>query len=209
MYTVIIADDHPVTLEGMKVYIEKMGHMVLRTCQDGIEAYNQISALKPNIAILDLSMPGMNGLEVLEKIRAHNKSTKIIIYTMYTETTLFDKAVRLGVNGYVLKEFAMEELALCIESLTRSKEWFSPKLQETLVFKQSDNIHEQMLILTPAERKILSLVAQEKSSKQIAENLFISEKTVENHRTNIIKKLQLKNTKNSLLAWAITHKGSL
>ncbi len=103
MYTVIIADDHPMTLEGMKVYIEKLGHVVLKTCRDGIEAYNHISALKPHLAILDLSMPGMNGLEELEKIRAQNKTIKIIIYTMYTETTLFDKAVKLGVNGYVLK----------------------------------------------------------------------------------------------------------
>lgn len=209
MATFIIADDHPITLAGMKTYIEKLGHLVLSTYDNGISAFNNIVSLKPDYAILDLSMPGMNGLEVLEKVRLQNKTIKIIIYTMYTETTLFDKAVKLGVNGYILKEFAMQELETCLDTLKYKDEWFSPKLNEKLIFKESDTAQEKILILTPAERKIVSLIAQEKNSKQIADLLFISEKTVENHRSNIIKKLQLPTSKNALLIWALEHKGSI
>jgi DNA-binding NarL/FixJ family response regulator len=209
MSTFIIADDHPITLAGMKTYIEKLGHLVLATYENGITAFNNIISLKPDYAILDLSMPGMSGLEVLEKVRAKNKSIKIIIYTMYTETTLFDKAVKLGVNGYILKEFAMQELETCLDTLKYKQVWFSPKLSEKLIFKESDTLQEKILSLTPSEKKIISLIAQEKSSKVIADMLFITEKTVENHRSNMIKKLNLQNNKNALLLWAIEHKDHL
>jgi DNA-binding NarL/FixJ family response regulator len=128
---------------------------------------------------------------------------------MYKETTLFDKAVALGVNGYILKDFAVQELEECLKSLAYKNEWFSPQLQEALIFKDSDTAQEKLLALTPAERKILQLIAQENNSKQIAELLFIAEKTVENHRSNIIRKLNLGSTKNGLLIWALEHKDAL
>jgi DNA-binding NarL/FixJ family response regulator len=209
MLTFIIADDHPITLAGMKSYIEKLGHTVLATYENGMYAYNNIISLKPDFAILDLSMPSMNGLEILEKVRLHNKTIKIIIYTMYHENSLFEKAKSLGVNGYILKDFAMQELNICIESLIRKQQWFSPKLNDTLTFKDSDENKKKLLILTPSERKIMSLIADEKNSKQIAELLFITEKTVENHRSHIIKKLQLPSSKNALLIWALEHKASI
>jgi DNA-binding NarL/FixJ family response regulator len=206
MSTIIIADDHPVTLSGMETFIKKLGYQVIGTYDNGIAAYNNIIALKPDYAILDLSMPSMNGLEVLEKVRSQNKTIKIIIYTMYTETTLFDKARHLGVNGYILKEFAMQELEECLQTLIFKNEWFSSKLQESLIFKDSFTAQEKLLLLTPAERKIIYLIANEKNSKQIADLLFIAEKTVENHRSNIIRKLNLGSSKNALLIWALEHK---
>jgi DNA-binding NarL/FixJ family response regulator len=209
MQTFIIADDHPITLTGMETFIARLGYKVLATYDNGLNAYNNIMALQPDFALLDLSMPSMNGLEVLEKVRASNKTIKIIIYTMYKETTLFDKAVALGINGYILKDFAVQELEECLKSLAYKNEWFSPQLQEALIFKDSDTAQEKLLALTPAERKILQLIAQENNSKQIAELLFIAEKTVENHRSNIIRKLNLGSTKNGLLIWALEHKDAL
>jgi DNA-binding NarL/FixJ family response regulator len=207
MATFIIADDHPITLAGMKTFVEKLGHKILGTYDNGISAYNNIIALNPEYVILDLSMPSMNGLEVLEKVRLSNKSIKIIIYTMYNETALFNKAVKLEVNGYILKEFAMQELETCIATLAHKKEWFSPKLNDTLILKNTDDSSGKILTLTPSERKIISLIAEEKNSKQIADLLFVSEKTVENHRGNIIKKLNINNNnKNGLLIWAISNK---
>jgi DNA-binding NarL/FixJ family response regulator len=206
MRTIILADDHPVTLNGMKALLENLGYIVLSTYENGISAYNNIISLKPDCAILDLSMPGMNGLEVLQKIRATNKSIKVIIYTMYHEKSLFEKAVQSGVNGYILKDFAIDELEICLDALKYKNEWFSPKLNETLILKNADSTQEKILMLTPAERKILTLIAEENSSKNIAELLFISEKTVENHRSNMIKKLNLSNSKNALIIWAIEHK---
>lgn len=209
MKTIIIADDHPVTLNGMKTFLEQLGYIVMYTCDNGINAFNQINAFKPDYAILDLNMPGLNGLEVLEKIRQTNKTTKVIIYTMYNEKALFEKAVKLGVNGFLLKDFAIEEFELCLEALSHQKFWFSPKLEQTLSMSDQDNKQEKFLLLSPAERKIVSMIADEKSSKTIAEQLFISEKTVENHRSNIIKKLNLSTSKNSLLIWALENKRTL
>jgi DNA-binding NarL/FixJ family response regulator len=209
MRTIIIADDHPATLNGVKSFLEKLGYIILSTYDNGISAYNNIISLQPDCAILDLSMPGLNGLEVLEKIRATNKQIKIILYTMYHEKTLFEKAKTLMVNGYLLKDFALEELDTCLQALSTSQQWFSPKLSEALVFRTSDNLHEQLLLLTRSELKILSLIAAERSSKEIADMLFISEKTVENHRSHIIRKLQLPSHKNALLIWAIENKKTL
>jgi DNA-binding NarL/FixJ family response regulator len=206
MSTFIIADDHPVTLAGMGGFITNLGHKVLGTADNGITAFNLIMALKPEYAILDLSMPGMNGLEILENVKRQNTKTKIIMYTMYKETTLFDKAVELGTNGYLLKEFAMEELEECIKTISHNENWFSPKLKKSLVFKETEPINEKILVLSSAERKILSLISDKKSTKQMAELLFISEKTVENHRSNIIKKLHLGSAKNALLIWALQWK---
>ena len=97
----------------------------------------------------------------------------------------------------------MQEIEQCIASLKMNQQWFSPKLQNSLMFQEADTVEEKLLLLTPAERKILSLIAKEKSSKEIAELLFISEKTVENHRSNILKKIKISSGNNALTIWAM------
>ncbi len=203
METIIIADDHPVTLNGISHYVESIGYKVIGQYNNGISAYNNILALQPHYCILDISMPGMSGLEVLKNIRAKTKSLKIILYTMYHDVALFEKAKNLGINGYVLKDFALEELKVCLTQLRFKKQWFTPRLNENLVSLAVRGRDEKYALLSAAEQKITELIAKRKSSREIAEQLFISEKTVENHRSNIIKKLNLSGTKNSLLLWAI------
>jgi DNA-binding NarL/FixJ family response regulator len=203
MKTILIADDHPITLNGIKLYVEQLGYEVVKTCQNGLDAYNSIVALHPEFVILDLNMPQMNGLEVLEKIRLENESIKIILYTMYHEKSFLVRAKKLGVNGYLLKDFALEELSICLEKVGANEEWFSPKLDETLIIKKHDSEVEKILTLTASEKKILSLIAKDHNTKIIAELLFISEKTVEKHRSNIIKKLGLPNERNILQRFAL------
>jgi DNA-binding NarL/FixJ family response regulator len=203
MKTILIADDHPITLNGIKLYVEQLGYEVVKTCQNGLDAYNSIVALHPEFVILDLNMPQMNGLEVLEKIRLENESIKIILYTMYHEKSFLVRAKKLGVNGYLLKDFALEELSICLEKVGANEEWFSPKLDETLIIKKHDSEVEKILTLTASEKKILSLIAKDLNTKIIAELLFISEKTVEKHRSNIIKKLGLPNERNILQRFAL------
>ena len=194
--TVIIADDHPVTLNGIAQYVASLGYNVLRTYTNGIAALNNILALKPDYAILDASMPGKTGLEVIENVRSKNKTIKLILYTMYNDTALFEKAKTLEVNGYVLKNFALEELETCLAQLRYNKQWFSPRLQSSLVMKDGATANEKLQTLSASETKIIEMVALGNTSKYIAEHLFISEKTVENHRSNIITKLGLAAGKN-------------
>ena len=203
MQTIIIADDHPMTLNGIKLYVEKLNYKVLNTYLNGIDAYEGITDLKPEVVILDLNMPGMNGLEVLEKIRESNPTIKIILYTMYHEKSFLIKAKELGVNGYLLKDFALEELSICLEKISKNENWFSPKLEETLIIKKHDTEMAKILSLSAAERKILSLIGKDLGTKLIAELLFISEKTVEKHRSNIIKKLGLPTERNVLQRFAL------
>jgi DNA-binding NarL/FixJ family response regulator len=206
MKTIIIADDHPITLNGIQLYVENLGFTVLALCNNGIDAFHKVEALQPNFVILDLNMPGMNGLEVLEKIRKENDTIKVILYTMYHEKSFLNRAVSLGVNGYLLKDFAIEELSICLEKVEEGNNWFSSKLNDTLTIKKYDTESSKLLLLTAAERKILKLISEDNDTKCIADLLFISEKTVEKHRSNIIKKLGLPNERNVLQRFALQNK---
>ncbi len=205
---VIIADDHPLTLNGMSGYISSLGYDVINTFTNGVSALNNILVFKPDFAILDVSMPGMNGLEVLEKVRDHNKKIKVILYTMYNDTVLFKKAKSLGVNGYVMKDFALDELKDCLEKLNTHEQWFSPRLQQVLIVTKDSSDEEKLNALSVAEKKVLSLVSQGRTTKDIAQQLFVSDKTVENHRSSIIKKLGLQPGKNALMMWAARQSSS-
>jgi DNA-binding NarL/FixJ family response regulator len=206
MKTILIADDHPITLSGIQMYVENLGYKVVKTCSNGMDAYESILALQPEFVILDLNMPGMNGLEVLEKVRQENDSLKIVLYTMYQEKSFLERAKELGVNGYLLKDFALEELSVCLKKINDGDKWFSPKLEETLTINKHDTEKTKILSLTPAERKILELIGEDHNTKSISDLLFISEKTVEKHRSNIIKKLGLPNERNILMRFALQNK---
>lgn len=203
---ILIADDHPFTLMGTKGFVESLGYKVEDICSNGITALNLINTHQPNIAILDINMPGIDGLEVLEKVYRQKLKTKIILLTMHKEMTVFKKANQFEVSGYILKENAQEELQLCLESVKKGNQYVSKNLENDLLIDNSSE-NDVLNRLTFTEKKILELIAQQKTSKQIAEMLFISEKTVEGHRTNIINKLELPKEKNVLLIWASKHLG--
>lgn len=199
---ILIADDHPLTLMGTKSFVEMLGYKVEDICSNGITALNLITIHQPNIAILDINMPGMDGLEVLERVLKQKLKTKIILLTMHKEMTVYKKAKQLGVSGYVLKEYAQDELKHCIDEVCKGNVYVSANLTNEISDNHSSDLSTDLEKLTFAERKILELIAQQKTSKQIAELLFISEKTVEGHRSNIIQKLELPKEKNVLLIWA-------
>ena len=203
MKTILLADDHPITLAGIKAHVVSLNYNVIATCKNGSEAYDGILKLQPDLVILDLNMPEMNGLEVLEKVRNEGLDVKIILYTMYHEKSFLTRAKSLGVNGYLLKDFAIEELSICLKKVQTNEFWFSPKLNESLIINKHDSITEKILSLTTSERKILALIGQDFSSKTIAEMLFVTEKTIEKHRTNIISKLGLPQERNILQRFAL------
>lgn len=206
--TIIIADDHPITGRGMESILLTMGFDVLGNYQNGIQALNNILSKKPDFALLDAHMPGLCGLDVVQELKTKKSTTKTIIYTMYTDVALFQHAKEFGVNGYLLKEFALDDLKTCLQTLNEGHNWYHPLLEKKLKDNEQYSFKPDLYCtLTPKERTVLSSIADNKTSKEIASALFLSEKTIETHRRHIKQKLQLSNNKNALLVWAITNKG--
>ena len=201
---ILIADDHPFTLQGTKSFVESYGYKVIDICSNGISALNLITLHLPDIAILDINMPGLDGLDVARKVQESKIKTKVILLTMHKEMTIFKKANEYGIYGYILKEHAQTELEKCLIEVAKGNKYVSEFLEDDLVVDNKNN-NDELTKLTLSERKIVELIAQQKTSKQIAELLFLSEKTVEGHRSNIIEKLGLPKEKNTLLIWAIQH----
>lgn len=209
MPTILLADDHPITVMGTKGFVESLGYTVVDVCDNGIAAYNSILARQPHIALLDMSLPGMSAIEILEKMARQRSRTKVVVLTMHNEASIFNRARALGAKGYVLKEFAVRELQTCLAEVSNNKSWFSPKLTQALVTNTRHTDSESFRRLSFSEQKIVQLIAREHTSKAIAQLLFLSEKTVENHRSNIIKKLGLPAEKNALLIWALKNSGGM
>ncbi|SDX54170.1 response regulator [Aequorivita viscosa] len=198
----VIADDHPLSLLGTQVILEGMGHVVLESHNNGRNAWEAIKKLKPAFAILDISMPVMDGLEVAENVRLHQLSTKIILLTSHKEKSVFNKAEELKINAYLLKQYALEELKDCVKHLMTNENYYSHRMKfelETDLDYQKGEILDK---LTFSERKIFELIVQQKTTKEIAEMLFLSGKTIEAHRASIIRKLGIESDKNALLKFA-------
>ena len=148
----------------------------------------------------------MNGIEVLEKLQNTTIKTKVILLTMHNEVSIFKRAKELNAKGYVLKEFSTDVLGDCIKAVLNNETWFSPQLTSKLDHNSEDTKGSLLTRLTFAEKKIVELIGNQHTSREIAQMLFITEKTVENHRSNIMKKLDLPSEKNALLMWAIQNK---
>lgn len=195
--TIVIADDHPILLEGIISVIQKeFPNSSIHKAHNGAEALQLVTQIKPDITILDIEMPILNGIEVAKKIKENNLKTKIIFLTLHKEKSFFEEINKLNVSGYVLKEFSVSEISQCIKSVLQGKKYFSKEIENYLIEPVID-----LSIFTKAEINVLKLIAKEKTTKEIAEMLFVSTKTVDTHRYNICKKLQLKPEKNTLLRW--------
>lgn len=205
--SIITADDHPLLLKGLNDFLIEKGYNIVGCGSNGREAYNLITKLKPDIAILDIQMPFMSGLEIAKKCKTNGINTKIVLITIHKEKELYNKAQELNIFGYILKEFAIEEIENCIEAVSEGKPYFSQKIKDMLNTNSADD--EALNVLTPSEKKILKLIARDKTNKEIASLLFISYRTVEKHRSNIINKLKLEPKTNSLLSWAKEHHDKL
>lgn len=201
MQRVVIADDHPVLLTGLKGIINDVdGFVVVDAVNDGISAYNSIAKLQPNIAILDLDMPKLSGLEVAQKVKMEYPDVTISILTLHKEESFLLRAIDIGVEGFMLKDFANEEIEKCLKALSNGEKFYSKDLQEFI--KPDTELPSSYALLSRTEKKVIRLISENKTSKEIAELLFVSPKTIQNHRYNISKKLALEPKNNSLLTWA-------
>ena len=210
---IIIADDHPIFREGLVKTIERdKTFTVIGQAGDGAEALKLITELRPDIAVLDVSMPIMDGIEVARNVHQQALPTEIIFLTMYKDQQYFNAALNLGVRGYIIKDSVAAELISCLKAVTEGQYYISPVISHLLIERnrKAESLGGSVSIrdrLTPAELTVLKLVGQNLTSKEIAERLFVSIRTVENHRTHICQKLGIKGH-NKLLQFALENKGA-
>jgi DNA-binding NarL/FixJ family response regulator len=206
----LIADDHPIFRNGLKsLLVEDFPTAKIVEFSDGCSAETYIRENEPQIAILDIDMPCKTGLDVCLQF-ADSNATKIIILTMYNDPEMLYKAKANGAWGYLVKDNTAEDLTECIRSIFRNEKYVAKSLRNSDELKKIEKKHDEILSklgnLTQTELKTLKLVAQKFSSKEIADLLFVSTKSVENYRSRICKKLELDARNNSLLIWVMDNK---
>jgi DNA-binding NarL/FixJ family response regulator len=204
---ILLADDHEIVRHGLRRLLEtQAGWEICGEAGSGAEAVEKARHLKPDVAVLDYSMPGLNGAEAARQILAHAPQTEILILTMHDSEQLLREVLGLGVRGYVLKSDAMSEMVAAVKSLVEHKRFLSPAASGLAVegFLRGAE-PEPANRLTPREREIVQLLAGGKSNKEVAAQLDISTKTVEAHRANIMHKLNL-SAFSDLVHYAIRNK---
>lgn len=207
--SIVIADDHPLMLRGLTDFLLSKNFNIIGSATDGNSAYNLIVKLKPEIAILDIRMPHKTGLEIAEDCKKNNLPTKVILITFDKEEELYDKAKAFNVYGYILKEFAIEEIETCIKHVINGTPYFSEEIASYLKQNSYDDKPVTLDLLTKSELKIVKLISENKTSQDIADELTISVRTVDKHRSNIVSKLGLDNKPTSLSIWANLNKSHL
>lgn len=195
--TILIADDHPLFVEGLASLLETVEEFsIIGYAYDGSDAVQKIRELKPMIAILDINMPVMDGIEAARHIKMHNPATKILMLSMNDDRAYILRSMQAGAQGYLLKNAAKSELVEAIKKVAAGKSYFSSDvamslMQDALTPKTPPNVVDDEL-LTPREVSVAKLLVQDLTNAEIADKLHISIRTVEGHRMNILRKLNLK-----------------
>ena len=211
---ILIADDHPIFRQGLLKIIEAdPAFEIVAEAGDGAEALALIKKFRPDVAVLDISMPQLSGLEIARQVQQENLPVRLVILTMYKEEEYFDEAMDLGVKGYLLKENAVSDLRSCVQAVAAGKYYVSPVISGYLINRDAmekalAKEKPALRLLTDTERRILKLLVQNKTSREIAAQLHLSYRTVQNHRMNICARLDLKGH-NKLLQFALEHKSEL
>lgn len=191
---ILLADDHAVVRQGLRALLEREGFEVVGEASDGHEAIRLCEQHHPDVAVLDVSMPLLNGIDAAREISKSHPATKLVLLTMHTEDHMVLESLRAGVKGYVLKTRAADELVQAIRDVCKGGMYLTQSISRTIVqaFLSKGTLPESPL--TERERQVLQLVAEGKTSKEIASLLFISVKTAESHRSNIMDKLNIHDT---------------
>jgi two-component system, NarL family, response regulator NreC len=197
---VLIADDHGVVRKGLRLLLQQYPEIeVVGEAANGREVVQQASELNPNVILMDVAMPLLNGIEAAEQIRKANDQIGVIMLTMHADEGYLLRALNAGVRGYLLKESAEEDLFRAVRAVSQGKPFFSPAITQTLledymrVLKQ-EGLSDTFELLTTREKEVLQLLAEGKTNKEAAYILNLSVYTVESHRTNLMQKLNLHNT---------------
>lgn len=207
-YTILIADDHSILRAGLRSILNSKSEFdVIAEADNGIDTIKAALAIKPDLLLTDLSMPKKNGTEAISEIKKRLPETKCLVLTMHTSEEYLRMALNAGADGYILKDDSHEELLTAIKTVLNGKIYLSPSICSNVVhgYLNSNDIVKTVTsfdALTPREREVIKLIAEGHRSKDIAKDLSISIKTVEKHRSNLMKKLNLHNV-SSLTNYAI------
>lgn len=210
---IVIADDHPIYREGLRRVIERDPALrVVAEAGDGVEALAQIAACRPDVVALDLDMPRLDGFGVVRALSEQRHQVATIFLTMHKDEDAFNEAMQLGVQGFVVKDSAVTDIVNAIRAVASGADFISPQLSTFLLrrARRKDELAERQPLstLTPTEQRVLRLIAENKTTKEIAAALFVSPRTVDHHRANICAKLDLHGV-NALLRFALAHKAQL
>ena len=212
--TVVIADDHPIFRKGLRQVLETDRSLhIVAEAEDGDGALAFLEQLRPQVAVIDIDMPGADGFEIARRVKEEQLLVAIIFLTMHTDEQIFNTAFDLGVKGYVLKDGAVTEIIKAVRAVAAGENYISPELSTFLVRRANraaalSQDKPALASLTQTEQRVLKLIANYKTSRDIAEELCISPRTVERHRANISEKLNLKGS-HALLKFATEHKSQL
>jgi DNA-binding NarL/FixJ family response regulator len=207
LYRIVLADDHTVLRLGLRNLLAREATLgVAGEAGNGEELLTLLKSVPCDLVILDLSMPGMNGIQVLEKLRATYPAVRVLIFTMHKEKEFFRHALRKGVDGYVLKDDNLELVLQAIKEIRSGRKYYSADLT-AFVLEEDEKAHDSRVsleLLTPREKEILKMIAAGATNKEIADDLAISYRTVQTHRSNLMEKLGLKNTA-ALVKYAVAN----
>ena len=206
MIRILIADDHEVVRSGLRKILEAQPNWeVVAEAGDGKDAIHKAAETRPDVAVLDYSLPLVNGIEATRQIRARLPKTEVLIFTMHDNETLIQELLKAGARGYLLKSDARRHLIGAIESLAVHKPFFTAKVSEALLDSYLTKPHREGSSLTNRERSVVQLIAEGHTNKQIAHILDISLKTVETHRASVMRKLNLSSSA-GLVRYAIRNR---
>ena len=210
--SIVIADDHPIVRQGLRTEIERQRHLkVVAEAANGRIALERIQAMAPDIAVVDISMPELDGLQLADEVARLGLGVRIIFLTVHCDAALFDRALKAGVRGYILKDTAMTEIVDGIQRVAQGQSYASPAMAEHLIEQRRRAVRapgDLAGTLTATEKQVLRLIAEYQTSTEVGEALHISPRTVDTHRNNICQKLELRG-KHALMKFAIAHRGEL
>jgi DNA-binding NarL/FixJ family response regulator len=209
MIRIVLVDDHKMFREGLKFAISQMeGMEVIGEASDGKQFIETLSQLKPDVVLMDINMPKMDGIESTTQALQLNPTIKIIALSMFSDTEYYQKMVSAGVKGFLVKETGIEELAKAIQTVHEGNTYFSQQLLQNIIMHISNPIvkssKNKVVDLTRREEEVLELICKGYSNKEISDSLFISQKTVEGHKSNLMDKTNTKSAIN-LMLFAIKH----
>jgi two-component system response regulator DegU len=197
----MLADDHRMLREGLRRSLSELGFPVVAEARNGAEALDLARAIQPDVILMDVTMPELDGVEATRQIKERQPEVKIIVLTMHADQDILTDAIRAGANGYLVKDCSTDEIAMAIEAVAVGETALSPGLAASMLaeVRRQDAAQQQERVITAREEEVLQLIADGCSTPEVAEQLYISQKTVKNHLASIYQKLDARDRTQAVL----------